>query len=47
MANAIERKHGRRRGPGPATGGRRPVVILAAVLVLAAALAAYFLFSVL
>ncbi|WP_199775264.1 hypothetical protein [Arthrobacter sp. PGP41] len=43
MANVIERKHGRRRGPGPAKGGRPPLVILGVVLLVVLVLAAYVL----
>lgn len=43
MANVIERKHGRRRGPGPAKGGRPPLVILGVLSAVALVLAAYFL----
>ena len=43
MANVIEGKHGRRRGPGPAKGGRQSLVVFGAVSVVVLVLGAYFL----
>ncbi|MDR6790996.1 hypothetical protein [Pseudarthrobacter oxydans] len=36
MADAMDRKHGRRRGPGPAKGSRRLAVLVVFVLVVLA-----------
>lgn len=40
MANVIP-KHGRRRGPGPATGGGKQLAILGTVLLIVLAVAAF------
>ncbi|TLM85751.1 hypothetical protein FDW84_08010 [Pseudarthrobacter sp. NamE5] len=37
----IERKHGRRRGPGPAKGGSRQLAVLGVVLVVVLAVVAF------
>ncbi|MDF2048444.1 MULTISPECIES: hypothetical protein [unclassified Arthrobacter] len=38
MANVIERRHGRRRGPGPAKGNGQPLAVLGVVVLMIAAL---------
>ena len=40
MANVIERKHGRRRGPGPAKGGSLQLAVLGVVLAVVLAVVA-------
>ncbi|WP_189337464.1 hypothetical protein [Arthrobacter sp. AFG7.2] len=41
MADVVDRKHGRRRGPGPAKGGSRKLAILGVFLLVVLAVAAF------
>ncbi|MFB9404964.1 MULTISPECIES: hypothetical protein [Pseudarthrobacter] len=41
MADAMNRKHGRRRGPGPAKGSRRQLAVLGIFVLVVLAVAAF------
>ncbi|WP_156507382.1 hypothetical protein [Arthrobacter sp. OY3WO11] len=43
MADGVNRKRGRRRGPGPAKGSRRQLAVLGVVILLVLAVAAFVL----